>query len=427
MRRFLLLVVALLVTAGLAFGKTPIRVQSWHLGEFPWRDAWNEFEKAVEAKYPDIDVQLDPVTYANKEQVFTTQSEAGIAADIAHFTYRPISVFIEKGYLMDLTPFLAREPAFKAGFLPGPLSMASQGGKVYALPDDFDIIVLVYNKKLFRAAGLDPNKPPATWDEFVDYARKLTRDLNGDGNPDQWGYGLIAKREEGLFMRLNPWFWGAGGDYLTPDGKHSALNTPQALEGFRFYTDLATVYKVAPPGAADIGVQDNRVLFANNKVAMIVGTAWTPPIIDRINPNFNSAENLAMAPMPAKVLGNKPVSSAFISMRVISAKTKHPEEAWKVYRYIYSQENQERWFRYMHLPSSIAAIRSSPMTMNDLFAGTVARAADSHDVMYEPLIPEWLEIGDAMITAVQETVSGTKPAEKALTDAHRRVEGIIAR
>lgn len=427
MRRLIVLMVVLLATASMALAKTPIRVQSWHLGEFPWRDAWNEFEQAVEAKYPDIDVQLDPVTYANKEQVFTTQSEAGIAADIAHFTYRPIPVFIEKGYLMDLSPFLAREPGLKEGFLPGPLSMSSRGDKVYALPDDFDIIVLVYNKKLFRDAGLDPNRPPATWAEFVDYAKKLTRDTNGDGKADQWGFGLIAKREEGLFMRLNPWFWGAGGDYLTPDGKHSALNTPQALEGFRFYTDLATVHHVTPPGAVDIGVQDNRVLFANNKVAMIVGTAWTPPIIDRINPSFNSGENLAMAPMPAKVKGEKPISSAFIGMRVISAKTQHPEEAWKVFRYIYSEENQQRWFRYMHLPSSIAAIRNSPMTMNDPFAGTVAKAADTHTVMYEPLSAEWLQIGDAMITAVQEAVSGTKECHEALADAHRRVESIVSR
>lgn len=427
MKRLLLFLILALIPFGLALGKTPIRIQSWHLGEFPWRDAWNEFKVAVEKKFPDIEIVFDPVTYANKEQVFTTQSEAGVAADIAHFTYRPLSIFIEKGYLMDLSPFLAREPGFKEGFLEGPLSMASKNGKVYALPDDYEIILLDYNKKLFREAGLDPNKPPATWDEFVAYAKKLTRDLDGDGKIDQWGYSLIAKREEGLFMRLNPWFWGAGGDFLTPDGKHSALNTPQALEGFRFYTDLATVHKVTPPGAVDIGVQDARVLFANNKVAMMVGTAWDPAILDRINPQFNSKENLALAPMPARKRGEKPVSSAFIGMRVISAKTKHPEEAWKVFRYIYSQENQERWFRYMGLPSSIRAIRESPMVTNHPFAGPVARAAATHIVKYEPLIPEWLQIGDAVTSAVQEAVAGTKPADRALMDAHRRVEQIMSR
>jgi multiple sugar transport system substrate-binding protein len=261
----------------------------------------------------------------------------------------------------------------------------------------------------------------------VDYAKKLTVDKDGDGKTDQWGYVVIAKREEGLYMRLNPWFWGAGGNFLTPDGKRSALNTPQALEGFRFYTDLATIHKVSPPGAVDIGVQDARVLFANNKVAMMVGTAWDPAILDSINPNFKSKENLALAPMPAKARGEKPTSSAFIGMRVISAKTKYPEEAWKVFRYIYSQENQERWFRYMGLPSSIRTIRNSPMVADHQFAGPVARAADSHRVLYEPLIPEWLQIGDAVTTAVQETVAGTKPAERALQDAHRRVEQIMSR
>lgn len=425
MKRLLFLLLVLLVSTGTLYAQTTIRVQTWHLGEYPWRYAWDEFKVAVEQKYPDIKIQLEPVTYGEKEMVFTTQSEAKVAADIVHFSYRPIPVFIEKGYLLDLTPYIEKEPGLKEKFLEETLAISTKNGRIYSLPDDYPIIILVYNKEMFREAGLDPNKPPQTWDQFVEYAKKLTRDTDGDGKVDQWGYGLIGKKEEGMFMRLHPWFWGAGGDYLTPDGKHSALNTEKSLIGFEFYTDLVNKHKVVPPGAVEMGCQDVRTQLAHEKVAMIVGTAWTPPIIDKINPKFNAAKKLAFASIPAYRAGQKPITSCWISMRVISASTKHPEEAWKVYRYIYSDENQARWFKYMKLPSAQKHIRNSTEVLRDKFSSVVAEAAEIHTVKYEPFIPEWPQIGDAMITAVQETITGRRSAKEALLAAHERVEGVV--
>ena len=428
MKKLLLfLLVLVFVFPGTLYSKTTIRVQTWHLGENPWRSAWDEFKGAVEEKFPDIKIQFDPVTYGEKEMVFTNQSEAKVAADIVHFSYRPIPIFIEKKYLLDLTPFVEKETGLKEKFLEETLALSMKNGRIYSLPDDYNIIVLVYNKKMFREAGIDPNKPPATWDQFVEYAKKLTKDTDGDGKLDQWGFGLIGSKPEGIFMRLHPWFWGAGGDYLTPDGKHSALNTEESLIGFKFYTDLVTEHKVVPPGAVEMGAQDVRTQLAHEKVAMIVGTAWTPPIIDKINPKFNAAKHLAFAPIPAYRAGQKPISSCWISMRVISAYTKNPEEAWKVYRYIYSDENQARWFKYMKLPSAQTDIRNSTDVLRDKFSSVVAEAAETHKVKFEPRIPEWPEIGDAMTTAVQETITGRKTAKDALLDAHKRVEKIMSR
>lgn len=409
---------------GIALAAEPvtIRLQTWHLGEEPWVFAWEEFKEAFEKENPNIKIQLEPITYGDKESVFITQSEARAAADIAHFSYRPIAAFIEKGYLLDLTPFVEREPGFKEKFLEKPLSISTRDGRIYALPDDFNPLALLYNTEMFKEAGLNPRIPPETWEEYIDCAKTLTRDTDGDGTVDQWGYGLIGAREEGLFMRFNPWFWGAGGDYLTADQKHSALNTPEALEGFKFYVELVTKYGVVPPGAVEMGCQDTRTQLAHRKVAMLVGTVWTPPIIDRLNPELESFRVLQMAPIPA---GKVKATSCWISHRVISAGTKHPEEAWKVYRYIYSTENQIRWFRWMSMCSSRKDIRYSPMVWKDKFASVVAEQAPY--VKFEPLIPEWPEIGDAMITAVQEAIAEIKSPEQALADAHAAVEQVLAR
>ena len=68
------------------------------------------------------------------------------------------------------------DAALEAGrvFLPG------IGARSYAVPDEFTTLALYYNKEMFLNAGLDPERPPASWSEFVEYAKKLTKDFDGD-------------------------------------------------------------------------------------------------------------------------------------------------------------------------------------------------------------------------------------------------------
>jgi len=67
---------------------------------------------------------------------------------------------------------------------------ASWRGTLYSLPMEATNLALLYNKDMFRAAGLDPERPPQNWDELRDYARKLTFDKDGDGKNEQTGMFL---------------------------------------------------------------------------------------------------------------------------------------------------------------------------------------------------------------------------------------------
>jgi multiple sugar transport system substrate-binding protein len=267
-------------------------------------------------------------------------------------------------------------------------------------------MVLMYNKELFREAGLDPAKPPATWEQFLDYGTKLTRG-------DRYGVGIIGARQEGIFMRFNPWPWGAGGEYLTPDEKRSALDTPEFLEGFKYYVELFTKHKVVPPGVIEQGAQEVRTQLAHGKVAMIITLPAAPGIVQAINPKINVREVMTLAPVP---VGKKKVTSTWFSSRVISSSTKNPEAAWKVYRTWYDKESQMRNFKIAGVLSTRLDIKNSPEVKNDTFAQVFA--AQTPYVKLEPLVPEWPKIGDAVITAIQEGLTGIKGPEQALKDAH---------
>lgn len=411
----LLLGTAVVCAAAPVDAQVKIRFQTWHWNETPWVKSLEEFQQIFNAANPGIQVVRDDSRYADKEAVFITQSQAKVAADIPHFSYRVIRHLADRGFLMDLTPFIEKEGG--AGYLaqwdPAALEMCKYQGKLYCLPDDLNPLVLMYNTVHFREAGLDPAKPPTTWAEFLHYAKKLTRDTDGDGKIDRWGAGIIGARQEGLFMRFNPWFWGAGGEYLTPDGKRSALDTPEAIEGFRWYADLFTKHKVVPPGVIEQGAQEVRTQLAHGKVSMIVTLPAAVGIVQAINPKLNVREVMALAPVP---VGKKKVTSAWFSMRVISTSTRNPEAAWKVYKAWHEKNQQMRNFKIAGVLSTRLDVKSSPELRNDKFAQVFT--AQTPYVKWEPLIAEWPKIGDAMITATQEALTGVKPPEQALKDAH---------
>jgi multiple sugar transport system substrate-binding protein len=405
-----LLIAALLVAAGPASAgeKVKVRFQTWHWNEKPVFFALEEFMNEFNKNNPSIEVVRDESRYGDKETVYIAASQAKAAADIAHFQHRAIPLFADRGFIMDLTPFIEKEGGqkFLAQWDPKALETCTYKGKIYCLNDYVNPLALLYNTQHFKEAGLDPNKPPTNPAELLDAAKKLTRS-------GRYGIGLIGSRQEGLFMRLNPFIWGAGAEFLTPDNKRSALDSPEALEGFRAYVELFSKHKVVPPGVIEQGAQEVRTQVAHEKVSMEIGVIQAPLIYKAINPNFKVDEVMAAAPIPS---GKKRISSVEYGMRVISAFTKNPEAAWQVYKSWVSKDVQLRNFKIYGVVSARVDVKGSPEVQNHKFARVFSAQAPYGKI--EPLIPEWPKIGDALITGVQEAFSGAKTTEQALKDVH---------
>ncbi|HIC95204.1 TPA: extracellular solute-binding protein, partial [Candidatus Bipolaricaulota bacterium] len=315
-------------------------------------------------------------------------------------------------------------------------------GRFYALPGDFMAMVLIYNSKLFEEAGLDPDKPPRTWDEFLEYAKKLTRDRDGDGVIDTWGFGTIGAISPGFELRFTPVLFSHGGDYLTPDYKCSALNTPEAKEAFKFFVELFTVHKVIPPGVTAQHPGTVREQMAGEKIAMLLGSGWTAPIVDKINPELNAFEVLRAAPVPVKKLEWQDPeklpyrTTAWLSSWVINKNTKHPEEAWILLKFITDKPQEEKWFRDARVLSSRRDVSSPGFEyegktivgynelLYDKFASVIA--AELSRAKFVPQIVEWPQIIETINIAAQEGFTGAKTPMEALEDAYNRINEILA-
>lgn len=409
------------------WGKVKIVFSDWHLVEPHWEKALKEAIAIFEERNPDIEVELEYVSYAEKETKYITAIEAGVGPDVLHLG--PIEVsfaqFASRGYFLDLTPFIEAEgPGFLDPWYPVTIQAVTYNGKIYAMPGDFMSMILMYNKRLFAEAGLDPDKPPETWEEFLEYAKALTRDRDGDGVIDTWGFGTVGAISPGFQLRFSPVLFSFGGDYLSPDYKCAAMNSNAAREAFRFFVELYTVHGVIPPGVTNMNPGNVREQFAAEKVAMILSSGWGPPIVKSIRPEVNWDEILGFSHVPVKA-GTDPKyrTTAWLSYWAINRNTKYPEAAWKLVKFITSQEMEQKWFRDANVLSSRRDVSEVYKPILESPSASVI-AAELARAKLVPLIPEWPQVIENINVAVQEGFLGQDP-ERALAQAYRRINEIL--
>src|SRR5690606_13083568 len=112
---------------------------------------------------------------------------------------------------------------------------------------------LYYRTDLLEEAGY--TEPPQTWDELVEVAKALTKDVDGDGNIDQWGF--VSLGLPGQVFNTYTFFdflFQNGGQLFNEEGE-PAFNSPEGVEALQFMVDLKNVHQVMPP---DVVTYDNN-------------------------------------------------------------------------------------------------------------------------------------------------------------------------
>jgi multiple sugar transport system substrate-binding protein len=436
--RSLLALMALFVALGLvapvwstgqeeaAEGPVTLVFSDWHLAEPHWEKALKEAFAVFEEQHPNIKVELEVVSYGEKETKYTTEIEARTGPDVFHLHAYSIKSFMEKGYLLEITPFIEEEgPGFMDTWYPQTVELMKKDDSYYAMPGDFMSMVLFYNKNLYREAGLDPAAAPKNWSQFLSNAKKLTRDRNGDGKTDTWGFGTIGAIDPGFELRVTPILFSHGASYLTDGNKCSALSSPEAKEAFRFFTSLVTEHEVVPPGVTAQNPGTVRQQMANEQIAMLIGSGWTPPIVDGNNPDLNALQVLEAAPVPVKA-GKSPEFSttAWLSAWMINPHTDYPEQSWTLVKFITSKEMEQKWFDDARVLSARKDVSGQyePL-LNDKFAKVVA--SELSNAKFVPQIKEWPQVIEAVNAAAQEAFTEAKTANQALKDAHNRINDIL--
>lgn len=292
------------------------------------------------AKYPNIDVKVDISPEGEFTGKMLTQFGGGNYSDVVMVTDRYVPDFASRDVLLDMNDKIkAAEPGYDFKDLNDDLVQSGNWeGKQVAIFDYTGPIVIYYNKRLFREAGVEPPKDKGltwTFQEFGEIARKLTR---GEGEKKVWaceGWGASF-----CFHSYPAQSFGAKlVDHRGPAPASKVnfhWNTPENKKAFQIETDWILKDKVIPPPGA---VQGDP--FQAQRVAMkVVAGRWLGPLYT----SFPwAAENLGMLHQP---LGTAPRQSRNGPRGLMIPKgSKHQDEAWKFISYITSQEGMRLLFR----------------------------------------------------------------------------------
>ncbi|MCD1633918.1 sugar ABC transporter substrate-binding protein [Martelella mediterranea] len=234
-----------------------------------------------------IELQIVPST--EMVQKYAVAAAGGSAPDFVSLDLVYTPAFAKAGQLADLTE-LARSLPYFDQLSKAHVEAGTYDGKIYGVPMSADVSVLLWNKRLFREAGLDPDKAPTNWAEIEDYAGKVN--ALGDDTYGFYFAGACGGCNAFTFM---PLIWASGGDILVDDGKRATIDTPQMHDAINFYRDLVAKGYVPESAKTDTGTNFFGGFAADNVGISPIGAF----AIGNLAKNYPDVE-FGVAPLPGK-------------------------------------------------------------------------------------------------------------------------------
>jgi multiple sugar transport system substrate-binding protein len=399
--KFWLITASGLALAAPAFAEQ-VSIDLWTIdrpGEYHYVMA-EEFMKAN----PDIKVNVRSVQFEDMVNDLARAVASGEAPDVTYIDNPEVALFASRGLLLDLKPLIAKSSVIKPEEIyPGPLASVTYDSGIYGIPRGANTIALYYNADMYKAAGLDPENPPKTWDELYAAAKVLTK-------PDQNIYGLAFSAvgtEEGTFQFL-PWLQMAGGDF----DKVNTEGGVMALTEWKKFLDDG----LASPDTLIRGQWDSTGTFNAGNAAMSISGPWELP---RMSTEAKFDYRVALLPTPK---ADSPRASALgEGDNVILANTDQPEAAFKFVEYMYAQMPRV-WNEFGYMPAY-------PVEVSDpKYPGAYAAFVESMKyARNRGPHPEWPKISKAIQQAIQSTLTGQEPAEQALADAQVKIDKVLGK
>ncbi|PIQ22985.1 sugar ABC transporter substrate-binding protein [bacterium (Candidatus Blackallbacteria) CG17_big_fil_post_rev_8_21_14_2_50_48_46] len=374
----------------------------------------NPLLKEFQALHPEIKLEVMHIPDKYFQKLHTLIA-ANLSPDVIFVNNIQFPVYASNQAFLPLEPFLSHSTVLHAeDFYPQTLAGFRWQGSLQGIPRDASNMVIFYNQELFDKAGLAYPRSDWTLEEMLKTAQKLTLDQNRDGHPEQFGISF-----QNHFLFWTPYLWSAGGDFFSPDQKKAKLETPEAISGIQFHADLRHKYHVAPT-SAEAGSSTMSQLFVQGKLAMVVNGRWAVPLY-RQNLKFK----WDIAPFPQGKAGS--IVDADASGWVISRKSKHPEQAWKLIEFLAARKASEAFTQ----PGLIIPARKD-VAQSAVFLAPGKSPASAHYFLKAletgkptPAIPYWNELLEVLNRSLEPVWDGRASAQDALKGIDQRLEPLL--
>lgn len=401
-------------------------VEFWHFWSSPLRrTAIRRVISLCEAKLPNIKVNETPKPFGDIWTANIAAVAAGSGMPDVIVEDRPQLVQRAKDDIdISLADYAQRDGVDGSQFWPFTWQEATVDGKPYGIPFETDVRVLYWNKQAFKEAGLDPEKPPKTWDDLWAYADKLDK-KNPDGT-----YARIAFQPDFGNAGWNVWAR-TNGAQLVQNGK-PVVNDPKMVETMDWikkWYDRYGGYDAVQKFQSTFGAPPNDA-FMSGKVAMILDINGYSSVLNFYNPKVEVTKpdgtteqqplDVGVGDPPYSASYGKPASWSGGFALSIPRGAKNADAAWEFIKCATGPEGAASWSRDTSAMSANIVAAHDPALMGDPRWQFFLKAMEySQGTTVVPQYPNWGQEIDKRREAI---FKGQTPTKDALDQAQQAID-----
>ncbi len=360
--------------------------------------------KQFEAAHPTIHVNVQQLSWEHGLEKILIAIAAGNAPDVVELGTDWVPKFVHAGLLRDLTEEVAdfREEYFL-------WESVTSHNRFYGVPWLAGTRLLFYNRDLFRRSGLDPDRPPRTWEELFRSAKKIHAPHKG-----LYGFSLFVGEPYSPWQEFLPFAWGNGAALLSEDQKRCLIDEPPMVEALSYYQHLK------PYSLIDRQSQVNT-LFANGIVGMQISGSWNFRLIPQLNPELDFG--VALLPKPSEERGT---AAAFAGGEILAIlkESPHPREAMALIRFLIEEENTIEVVKVQQnvIPTLKKSIHHPYFQQHPHQKRFFEQM---HTAVAPPLHPAWFDIQEILTQMIEEVVLEGDSPQQTVQRAKKRIEPFL--
>jgi multiple sugar transport system substrate-binding protein len=398
-----------------------VRVVSW--ADYRELALEKEIADSLAVRHPEIPICLESLSGSGiyREKILTSIA-AGTPPSVFLLDGIDIPAFAEQDVLLDLRAYASRVGIDPAAFHPRLLELFERDSQLIAFPKGFTPMVVYYNRNVYKAAGEPLPAGGWSWHDFREAARRLTRDADGDGAIDTWGFGWPRE-----FFYLQSWLWAGGGELLSPDGKRATgyLDSGASIAALDFYLSLATRDSVVP--RIEMFRRESSVpilrLFSSNRLAQFVSGHWSMPQL--LEHERAGRIRFGVAPIPT--IDGSPVTPVlYASGWAVPKSAPHRRWAVQVAAFLSSETAQRIRSRGgLEVPgmTSVATEVAARDTTGREAAFLNIAVRGRHS--WGARVSKWREAEDVLLDLLDRPLVRNEPLSLVASDIARRLDQIL--
>ncbi|NOU93754.1 extracellular solute-binding protein [Paenibacillus sp. LMG 31456] len=388
-----------------AKSSTPVTLQVWMPVNIPELDpAIKQIGTNFEKTHPNIKVEITTIPFADYFQKLSVAYAGGIQPDVHGLGFGQLISTVDQGNYMDMNPLIEKDNwSGKSDFFPDILKAGQWNGGTYGLliPETRP---LVWRKDYFQEAGLDPNKPPQTYDELFAYAKKLSK-KDSSGKVTRSGLDITtstvnnANSEQPYLSMLL-----LNGLNFYDDKGNPTFDSPESVKVTNQLTDLVKDKDVMFQADSNV----TGTLFQNSLAAMGFQSSYS---LGQLTQSIGN-DKIGFA-LPPKGPTGKQTSLMLGTFMTIAKKSAHPQEAWEFMKFMFSPDE---FFQFAKATGYVPPLQSQQAKFEGLGDANKVIFASMKDAGGFLPSSNWSIITKYLRIGLEEAYYGKKTPEQAMKD-----------